>query len=197
MHKDLWDSDNYGFFRVLLSICYLRQHSSSVWEEREGGLCFPALLPQTLAAENPVRQRGWSKRSRVSRGKACQPRVTSTWKDSTSPLLLCLYYRTVVYAVTSVPIVPAFIAITFPCGQHNLQICCFGYSSISLGTSMPSMTVLLQRRDPRGKCCVSSYRHCWEQQCIPQPANTHACLFSRWLAEEGRAADFSTLANPM
>lgn len=127
------------FSQSSFPICCLRQHSSSAWEGREGGLYFPASLPQTLAAESPVRQREWSRSNRVSKCKACQPRVTSTEKGSTSPLLLCSYYCTFVYIVTSVPIASAFIAIAFPWGQHNSQICYLGYSSIPLGTLLPSI----------------------------------------------------------
>lgn len=53
----------------------------------------------------------------------------------------------------SVPEVPAFIAIIFLCVQHSLQIYSFGYSSITLGTSVPNTTVLLQSSDPAGTYC--------------------------------------------
>lgn len=68
-----------------------------MYKEREGRLCFPALLLQTCAAESLVGQRGWPRSSRVSRGKACQSWVTAMWKDSTSPLLFFTYYLTVMY----------------------------------------------------------------------------------------------------
>lgn len=145
---------------------------------------------QTLAAESPVRQRGDLEAAGLVYVKPAN--LESPTQERIPPALYFFARITVHRHFCAYS--TSFYFFHFPCGQHNPQICHFGYSRIPLG--MPSMTMLLQSRDPRGRYCANSYRHCWEQRCVPQPANTHACLFPGWLADEGRTADFSALANP-
>lgn len=179
-----------GFTQSSFAHLLLRQHSSSVWEEREGELYFPASLPQTLAAESPVRHRSDLEAAGLA---DVRPANLESPAQERIPPAFYFFARITVHR-DFCAYSTSFYCHHFPRGQHNPQICYFGYSRIPLG--MPSMTKLLQSRDPRGRYCANSYRHCWEQQCVPQPANTHACLFPGRLADEGRTADFSALANP-
>lgn len=134
-------------------------------EEREGRLYFPASLPQTLAAESPLRQRGWARSSKVSSSISLLTSSRQHRKGFHQPLtsLLVLPYSCVHCNFCACS--TSFYCHHLPLWQHNPQICYFGYSSIPLGTSVPSMTMLLQSRDPKGRRCVN--RHCWEQAVCP------------------------------